>query len=390
MTHAIPRRSSVRRRWLAAFALVVANVMIPSTAHAQLAPLYNELVNTIQQTLVNKLMAKMGMGIEGAVEQAGAATRAEVLKGTIANKNVQEGLASYREQIKLNNAAHDAADALQQPATTCQAMAVQGGLGNSVQAVRARVSTDQSRVMTKVASNASTHATIETAHEVTNATLCTAAEQARGICKVNPTYSDLAGADQNAAFLFQNKDGSPTYDGTRSGAQAAAADSYITRVVAGLPPEQLHGADFAKQPQSRGYVELGRRYSAVLSLASYSLNQIKEAHTAQIGLGNDTSMANAPGFAPKPDMSMLEAVQRFVAVKFSPESLHSAQTANNESVILRDMAQTQAFKLWIEHQTLLQDSRTEAMLAAELAMATERTLRPQLEAQRIAATRAAH
>ena len=370
---------------------VMLNLAAPGTASAQLAPLYNKLVNTIQQQVMKQLMAKMGLGIEGAVEQSGAATQAEILKSVSAQKAVQEGLEAYRQQESLRVSAQETLESLQQPATTCQTMATQGSLGNVTQTARASLATSQARVLKQLSGNTNTLAALDANNKFTNETMCTAEEAARGICRLNPANKDLAGADQNVAFLFQGKDGSPTFDGAPDGPQAKAADSYITRVIAALPPEQLKRAEYSKSPASRAYVELMRRYSAVLSMSAYSLNQIKAAHTPQIGLGNDTMMAdvNLPGFTKgKVNMSMREAVQRFVATKFSPDSMKDAAKATNENLILRDMAQMNAFQLWIDQQTLLQDSRTESLMAHQLALLTEQTLRPQLDAQRLAASRA--
>ncbi|MEJ6002680.1 hypothetical protein [Paucibacter soli] len=366
------------------------NLALQGAAHAQLAPLYNDLMNTIQQQAMNKFMATMGLGVEGAVTQSGAATRAEILKGAMAKKSVAEGLEQYRQQVKLQNTTQDLAGSLKQPALTCDTMAVQDGLSGSVMAGRAKVNGSQKRVLAQITGNKNTADLVDKAHAASNELTCTPAEQARGICKVGNVA--LAGADQNAAFLFQGKDASPSYDGPRDGPHGRAVDAYITRVVAALPPQQLEGVQYEKNPASRAYVELMRRFAAVSSMSAYSLNQIKEAHTTQPGLGTSTNMANvtAGGFTSgKADMSILEAMQRFVAKKFSPESMKDAATATNANLILRDMAQTNAFQLWMEHQTLLQDSRTEALMAHQLALMTEHVLRPQLEAQRVAAAKAA-
>ncbi|MFK4705795.1 D-alanyl-D-alanine dipeptidase [Roseateles asaccharophilus] len=369
---------------------IALNLAVQGSAHAQLAPLYNQLMDTLQQMAMNKLMAQMGVGVEGAVTQSGAATRSEILKGAMVNKSVAEGLEQYRQQNILQRQTLDLADSLKQPAQTCDTMAVQDGLGATVATSRARAGEGQKRVLKQLASNKNTVAVVEEAHKTSNELTCTPAEAARGICKINAANQALAGADQNAAFLFQGKDGSPTYDGLREGAQSKAVDGYISRVAAALPPQQLESTKYDKNPAGRAYVEMVRRFTAVSSMVSYSLNQIKELHTAQPGLGTSTTMADvtAGGFTGgKADMSILEVMQRFVAKKFSPDAMKDAATATNVNLILRDMAQTNAFQLWMEHQTLLQDQRTEALMAHQLALMTEQVLRPQLDAQRAQAAR---
>lgn len=380
-----PRAARVR---IALVLGVLVSLATPGSASAQLAPMYNQLVNTVQQQVMNQLMAKMGVGVEGAVTQSGAAVQGEVLKSAATQKSVAEGLEAYRQQQKVQRDAQTTMESLQQPATTCQTMAAQGSLGNVTQSARASVATSQTRVLKKVGGTTNTMQAVEQSYQATNSTLCTREEAARGICKVNPQSQDLAGADQNAAFLFQGKDGSTTYAGGPNGPQTTAADGYIARVVAATPAAQLRNVDYSKSPASRAYIELQRRYTAVLSMAAYSLNQVKAAHTPVVGLGNDTMMSNAQGFPAKADMSMQEAVQRFVATKFSPNSMADAAKATNVNLILRDMAQMNAFQLWIDQQTLLQDTRTEALMAHQLALLTEQTLRPGLEAQRKLATAA--
>jgi hypothetical protein len=161
---------------------VMLNLATPGTASAQLAPLYNQLVNTIQQQLMKQLMAKMGLGIEGAVAQSGAATQAEILKSVSAQKAVLEGLETYRQQESLRVSAQETLESLQQPATTCQTMATQGSLGNVTQSARATLVTSQARVLKQVNGNTNTLAAVDTTHRLTNETMCTAEEAARGIC----------------------------------------------------------------------------------------------------------------------------------------------------------------------------------------------------------------
>lgn len=390
-TPAIAKLLRVLRTPLAMLALSLA---FATPAHAQMGLVYSKVLDMAQQYATKQLMSAMGQGIESAVAQSGAATRAEILKAATADKAVAEGLESYRQTQALQKLALKTSEGLEQPATTCQTIAAQGGLSASSQNVKARVFNSQARSMAKVNSNVSTVKFLEDSHKATNETLCTAEDSARGICKLSsdPKFKELAGADHNATFLFQSKDGSTSYVGGKDGPQNAAVNLYIDRVVAGMPPEQLRKTDYTKSPQGRAYTELVRRYSAVVSMSAYSLHQIQEARNPQDGLGTTTKLDTVPGTrfqSGKADMSMLEAVQRLVALKFSPASVESAATAKSPNLILRDMAQMASFQLWVDHQTLLQDTRTESLMAHQLALLTEQTLRPQLDAQRAAATRAA-
>lgn len=363
---------------------------------ADAAIIYADIVGKFAPFLKD-LIEVTGQGTEGAVIQVGAATRAEVLKSAMANKAVEEGLEAYRQQEDLRNKALDLQASMEQPASTCQAMATSTSLSTAAQNAQARVFSTQAKAMRSIATNTSTVQALDTAHQASNTNFCSPEEAASGVCTVNRSarYANLAGADHDAMFLFQAKDGSSSYEGVDNGAQAEAADAYIARVMAGIPPEQLRdrGEDYYRRnPQARAYAELQRRYNAMLSMGVYSLSQIKEMHRTQAGLGRDTMMATVSvgGFAPnKNDMSMSEVVERFVATKFSPDSVKDLAKATQPNVILRDMAQMNSFQLWMSYQQMLQSSRTEGLMAHQLALMAEQTLRPQIDAQRVAAARAA-
>lgn len=318
----------------------------------------------------------------------GAATgkiAGEITKSTMANKAVLEGLEGYRQQIELKKDIVRIQEEAELPASTCSDMAAQDGLNKASRTVAAQTFSTQTKVLGKLSSNTNTVAMLRQVHEETNQKFCSAEEQARGICKVQTTgkYQGLDKADQRASYLFQSNGGELTH---QNEAQTEAAKAYIDRVVVGLPPEQLRDPAAAKTEPGKAYTELLRRYEAYKSMSAYSLSYIEESTRPRVGLGNDTMMANVPGFTSKADMSMTEAVSRFVASKFSPEKVMDMKDASQPHKILRDMAQMAAFELWIDHQALLQGQRMEALQAHQLALLTEQTLRPQLEAQRAAAT----
>lgn len=364
---------------------------MPMPAHAGwMSGVYEQILSSLQQQLMSALTSQFGLNVGTAVAEAGAAQRAEILKGAMADKAVTEGIAAYEQQEILRREQVKTYADLQQPVTTCQTIAAAPGIGSANTHTKQSTQARQQNVLRKLGTNTSTGAVLEQSHETTNASFCTRQEAQLGICVMSS--NDLAGADQSAARLYQSGSGASTYKGGPSGPEAAAANRYIERVVATIPPEQLRHADYARSPQSRAYIELQRRYSAMLSMSSYSLGQIAQARTPQAGLGTATKMADVTigGFeSGKVDMSMLEAVERLVATKFSPDSIIGNAAATSPDTLLRDIAQTTSFRLWVDHQTLLQDERFEALLAHQLALLTEQTLRPQLDSQRAAAVQAA-
>lgn len=365
------------------------------TCYGDAAQMYASVIGTFT-SFATKLFTGTGTSAEAMIEQSGAAVRAEVLKSATTSKAVEEGLEAYRQQQDLQLTAVDLQETMRQSPTTCQSLATSGNLSAASQNAQAKVFSNQTKLMSSISGSPSTIQKLESTHLASNKNYCTPEEQAQGICTVNaaPAFNKLAGADRDASFLFQSESGSASYDGLDTpvsmSPQSAAVDSYIGRVIAGLPPEQLRqqGESFYRSSaQARAYVELSRRYEAMLSMGAYSLQQIKEAHNPQPGLGTHTKMDTAPGFPVKADMSTAEVIERFVATKFSPASVQALATADS-TTILRDMAQMSSFQLEMSYEGMLQSSRTEGLMAHQLALLADQVLRPQIDAQRVSATRA--
>jgi hypothetical protein len=217
-----------------------------------------------------------------AISEAVAATRAEILKAATAKKAYLEGLEAYRQQQTLQLKAEELKDTLRQPGGICQTMETQTGVVAGQRAAQSKIYGGQKLVMQSLANNTNTMQTLDAANAVSGAKFCSPEEIDRGVCRapVDPKYAELAGADQNAMYLFQSREGVNTYAGARDGAQVEAVNGYIARVVVGVPPEQLRtkgAAAYRQSPEARVYTEMLRRYNAFLSMSAYSLNQIKES-----------------------------------------------------------------------------------------------------------------
>lgn len=224
------------------------------------------------------------LSMRQAIGQTGQAIQGELLKSAAAQKAVMEGLATYRAQSRLQNKAITLQQDMKQSDQLCQTMDTQETLAAGAAKAKSRVATDQRKSVSPMARNLNTVATVDSMHKASNESFCTEEEVKLGVCKPtsNPKYANLAGADQNAMYLFQSRSGGDTYEGTRDVGQVTAVDAYIARVVSGgLPPEQLKvaGSSYEKNAQARAYVELSRRYQAFLSMAAYSLNSIKGSRT---------------------------------------------------------------------------------------------------------------
>lgn len=222
-----------------------------------------------------------------AVNEANGAIQGEFTKAATAKKAVMEGLAAYRAQQKLTEKAVQLQQDLKQPDLMCQQMDTQTALSNGEQQARARVAASQRKTVAGVTRNFNAIGTLDANYQSSNVRFCGDEEAKAGICvrSADAKYANLAGADQNAMYLFQSRSGADTYEGAKDSGQVDAVNAYIQRVVAGgVGPEQLKltgRAAYAQNPQARAYVELQRRYTAFLSMASYSLNRIKESRTAK-------------------------------------------------------------------------------------------------------------
>lgn len=358
------------------------------------APMTYQGMVTQFMPFLQRTVLGTGLSAEESVAQAGAATAGEVTKATLSEITAARALEGARQESQVQQDAVELREKLEQPAGTCSAMATSGSISTATLAVQRDAMQSNKRLVLSrsPAANAGTQQMLDESHQLTNKKFCTPAEKALKICEVNETgpYRNLAGADQDAAFMFQGPDGARSYEGDGT-AQAEAVDSFIKRIAGGVPMDALPGktsAYYANNPAARAYVELARRYNSMTSVAEFSMAQIRAATQVRPGLGRDTQMANidVEGFTKgKNDMSMVEAVDRFVATRFSPATIANLTTARSSATILRDMAQTSNFQLWMAFQAQQRAERTEALMGHQLALMADQNLRPQIEAQRKAA-----
>lgn len=357
------------------------------TCYGDAAMIYSKIISSYVPFL-SQLTGDTGAQEEEAIKQSGAAVRADVAKAGMATNATEEGLATYRLEQELRERTAKTAAALQQAPLTCQSLAVSDAVGGATRTKDALAFKSQGGALSRLRSNGNTVAAIDQSFEDGNR-FCSAEDQALGICKspASSTHAKFEGADRDAAFLFQGVDGSATHDG--GSVQDEATQAYVNRIIGTAPPEQLRSKGdklYKGSPQARAYVELLRRYNAMMSMGAYSLKQTAAMHTPQPGLGTATMMDTipAPGFAAgKADMSWSEVLERYIASKFSPTTIQGLATATEPGPILRDMAQVSAFQLWLSYQNMEQGARIEALEAHRLALAADAVLRPQIAAQRM-------
>jgi hypothetical protein len=221
-----------------------------------------------------------------AVIQSDAAVRAEILKSTTAQAINQSGLEEYRQDLLTRLGVFTLQTALAQPSTMCQMSETQNAVFTGAYTSRIKAGRANAKMLGTSAINSNSARATTAAHDNTNNKFCSETDSEQGICKLstNPKFANFSGADVDALFLFQSKEGPSTYDGDKDGAQVDAANSYIQRVVFGVPPENVANGSthlYRSSQAARAHAELARRYQAILSMSAYSLNRIKESRNPQ-------------------------------------------------------------------------------------------------------------
>lgn len=318
------------------------------------------------QTSLEELLIRISNTLQG-----------EIGKQTQAIRSVQESIATYQVQEELRREAATLSEKLEQPAFVCQTMAMSEGIQDASGATRAR-SAQFTRTRIDAMLNESSPATrIANSYDRSVTKFCTAFDIATGRCKGDP---QIINGDISAAHLFGSASGRGlTYDEN----QTEAVDAYIERII-GMPPRSLETK--CETAQCKAFEEMRKDYAAFVSLPMHSLAEISSAYAPQKGLAARTGTQEV---ASGEDISMMEAVDAYVRMKFSKDSILASGKAMSSETLLREIAQNQAFRLWMEFNNMRQMERIEAMQAAELAIVGGSHMRQMVEAQRIAALRSA-
>lgn len=370
------------------FALCLATLATPALAYSDIpwmASVQQAFIQKVQDmatSAINSVITQSGNDVASQVSRSSYGIQAEISKGAIVQKNTSEAIAMYESQERLRIQAIEINEKLRQPATTCASMAVGDNVGK-VAAIVQNASSARTRSTTQsILSRPSNSVAIIASYDNSMKKYCTQADADLHRCEMGKNGSDkrLAGADVQADMLFNSADPAAKSPETYIPGQAAAMKDYVDRIAVSMPPEAIAARSLAEErtPQGKAYAELARRYASFMSMAAYSLNSILSSHDVQVGLGDRTMMAARVGS----DASMMAVVKAFVDEKFSAKSMKDQGSQLQSEVILRDMAQTNAFRLWIDYQNLVQTQRIEAMNAMQLALMTEAQLKPQLAAQR--------
>lgn len=318
------------------------------------------------------------------IDMAATSIKAEISKqGTL--KTTSDGiLADARAIQDYKDKVDDVKEKIDAPGLgrACKNMASVSAQKQASEVSRATAVTGALKAFTKTSGVVSAERGAVDSYENSMSKYCTKNDIATGQCKTKTAPNELAGADMQATTLFGSVGSAKPSDTYSAPGQEAAADEFIRRVVSPSPPEMLPSA--CKTTQCKLFEDSRRSYLAVSSLTSNSLHEIKSMHTPQTGLGVATGTAALTG---KKDLSMLEAINSYVNQKFSPEAIRTNAVATRPEIILRDIAQTQSFRLWLDYNNLRQLERIESLLAAQVSIDADRYMKPMLDAKRTEAVR---
>ena len=356
----------------AASALAISLTPAPAYAISDASAIIGYLATTFAPFISN-LMGKWGQAIQSEIQR----------KADEQMRNAQ-AIAKNEQDERLRLQTIEINEKMRQPALTCASMAMSDNLAKIDARVRHAARQASRQQNQSVISNKNAGAAVLGSYENAMRKYCTEADEALGRCRVaDIPEPKFAGADISADMVFTNA-GDPGSKSYMPGQKSAVSD-YIKRITGSVLPESLAARDkrYESTPTGKAYADMVRRYAAFMSMANYSLNSIAASHEPEQGLGERTMMSARVG----KDASMMAVIDAYVQEKFSPNSIKDQAQQMQAEVILRDMAQTNAFRLWIEYQNLNQTQRVEAMNAMQLALMTESQLKPQLAAQRAAATR---
>lgn len=333
-------------------------------------------IDTAENSLSNQI-SDFQRSVEELLKKISNTLQGEIAKQTQAIRVVQESIASYEIQENLRREAAQTAERLEQPKFACQTMAMSEGVHVATNTARQRANQyTQSRVSSML-NEANPQKRVTASYDRAVKKYCTDFDIKSKRCKGEP---ELVSGDVNAAYLF----GSATTNRlTYDDKQAEAVDAYIER-IAGTPPVALPMK--CETDQCKAYEEMRKDYVAAMSLPIHSMAEISSAYAPQTGLATRAGVKNV---TESDDISMMEAIDAYVRMKFSKDALQANGATLSTQSILRELAQNQSFRLWMDFQTLRQMERIEAMQAAELSIIGGAHMRAALAKQREAAINSA-
>lgn len=353
-------------------------VVIDPTALVEWFAQIGAMAEQLAQDMANHVEA------DATIEMANA-------KNAAAHRAVAEGIASWQEKETLRRENARLSHSLEQPATTCAAMTVAGtavtvdaNVNSSVHLSTAShvigprttaASAAGGTTMTIPAIQNTQNSTqqVVTTYNYVKSNFCTPDEASAGRCAgVTQSGVKYPGGDVRADLLFGDGSGSTGAGAgtlTISTDQNVAVEAFISNLVDNMSPEALRNPAWEQSDAGRKYVLMVRQYAGFMSLSANSLHSIQKNHLID----------------PTLNMSRMDAADQFIKLKWSPSSIADLATATEPHKILRDIAQMNAYRLWLDFQKLSSEERQESLLAGQLALMTNQYMTPALAQQKAAA-----
>ena len=304
---------------------------------------------------------------------------AETNKSTQASINAASSIAQYQEQNRLNEFAQDTARKLEQPSTTCQTARTAKAMGGAEAGVAAAAADGQTAITAAVgAYQADPQGAAIASFQSTMSKFGTEEDVRRG--RAESVGTILPGGDTKSGILFGSGNEGSGASPTRPSQYDEAAVAVIKRLSgASEAPASVRNPVWEKTPDGKLYIESQRRYNALIELSSTSLNAISANHKAQAGLID--VLKNSGVETKKTELSVADLMEEYIRAKFSPKEVKDLATATDSLKILRTMAQSEAFRMWMDYKLLASTERTEALMAAQLPLLADIAMRDKMKEQ---------
>lgn len=307
--------------------------------------------------------------INQSIEAGFARMQAEVARQTASIRTMEEGKAAVQTQLYMEKARSDAQMKYELSPRVCFETA--GGAAATVAAGESRemlngLNRDFAKRSMFTPNSSAAMAKVYDDHADK---YCSQQDADLGRCRAADPR--LQNADVRADTTLNSSSYTPE--------QLAAARSFVNNVANPMPTQNIP-KDWEKTAQGKMFIAGQYVEQARASVAANSLNAAVSARTPIPGLGS-SALLN------KPDVSEMELMETMVKGRFENPSWYSMIAGFSFENLLREMNKIWALNVALQLQTMKTNERTEAVLATQLAIASqqEAAIR-QREFRRAAAT----
>ena len=340
-------------------------------------------ISLMEERIVTALDGQVKLQMK-ATAASQRALQQQMAQSAVAQIQAQGALEAFNQQERVADNLRELREKLVQPLTTCVAVTSGVELPKAQATVAAAAAGaaryDRARALSTVSSAKSAAANYDTVMSK----FCSAEDVKRGRCTtLAPT--NIEAGDVRAGLLFGDDGGTGAM--TRASDQEPAVQAVIDRLT-GIrsTPEALDNPLWEKTNAGKSYVETQRDYAAISQLASHSLQQIRMAHRAQAGLADSLKSAGVASNKVPSAISAADAARIYAEAQLSPAAIQDLAGATDPLPLLRNLAQTSSFGLWMTYNQMLSTERMEALTAAQTSLLAQSSLLPKANQQKQLAT----